>query len=309
MGRKVDPEEGLREMLDLWSAETADALHRALVLYPPIRASANHSEPLALLQHHHATEPGTSPTTAMLLLTDRRWRSAVGPLARAIGDSGILSDEHLDLLATAVVAAADAVFWQVPDAWFANGATITLGPRDDDHEGPDRADDDTGDPTGSAGGDHEPERLTVARRDLPPPLRRWATTHAIRRDRSRWGTMITRARDLSAPHAAATLAGLMDAIDALEPPAQTFVVDRALASRDHGVRWLALRRIAQNGDVDKAHALAKDDPNRRIRDWADDLRQPSPHDGPHGNAPDNGAQPHEAPPTHRRKPPPPPTLF
>ena len=318
MGQDVDLENGLREMVDLWSAETADALHRVLVLYPPIRARADAFEPMALLQHHHETEPGTSPTTALLLLTDRRWRSGVGRLARAIADSGILTDEHIDLLAATFLAADDAVFWQVPDDWFAGGVAITLdriGADDDDRPGDDTessagiADaEDNGDDRDD---DQEPEGPAVARRTLPPPLRRWATTHAIRREPARWGAMITRARELDARHRAAIMAGLMDAIDALEPPAQRFVVGRALTSRDHGVRRLALQHLAQNGDVDKAYALAKVDPNRRIRDWADDLVQPSAHDAPppQDDERDDDTRHRDAPRTHPAKPPEPPTLF
>lgn len=293
MGRRVDAEDGLREMADLWSAETADALHRVLVLHPPIRATADTIEPMALLQRHHETEPGTSPTTAMLLLTDRRWQSATGRLARAIADSDILADEHIDVLAEAFVAADDALFWQVPDDWFAYGIDITIS---------------THQPVADTEEGDEPEGPTVARRDLPPPLRRWATAHMVGREPDRWAAMITRAGELSARHAAATMAGLMDAIDAIEPPGRAFVVDRSLASRDHGVRRLALQHLAEQGDVDRAYALATADANRRIRDWADELRQPSPNHEPSGGGPAN-SRPQPAATSRVRKRSDTPTLF
>lgn len=92
--------------------------------------------------------PGTSPTTAMLLLTDRRWQSGAGRPARAMVDSGILADEHIDPLAAAFVAAADALVWQVPDDWFANGIDVTIHVDE------------------FAGHANEPEGPTVARRAL-----------------------------------------------------------------------------------------------------------------------------------------------
>ena len=53
----VDPQDGLQEMADLWSAPTADALHRVLVLHPPVRETADAFEPYLLLSKHHEAEP------------------------------------------------------------------------------------------------------------------------------------------------------------------------------------------------------------------------------------------------------------
>lgn len=97
--RRVDPEDGMGEVFELWSAETAHDLHRILALYPPIRPSADAHEPFALLQKHHETESSTSAVTAMLLLTDRRWRGGVGKLVHRIAESDILDEEQLDLFA------------------------------------------------------------------------------------------------------------------------------------------------------------------------------------------------------------------
>lgn len=50
-------------------------------------------------------------------------------LARRIGESGLLGDEQLDLLARTFLLADDAVYWQVPDEWFSEeGIIIDLGP-------------------------------------------------------------------------------------------------------------------------------------------------------------------------------------
>ena len=83
----VDVEAGFAEFADLWSAETADELHQVLVLRAAYRRSADAFEPFLLFAKHHLTEPTTSLITAMLLLTDSRWRNGVGQLARQIADA------------------------------------------------------------------------------------------------------------------------------------------------------------------------------------------------------------------------------
>jgi len=128
VGGWADPDEGAREFVELWSAPTADALHRILVLHQPIRRSADVYEPFSLLEKHHEAEPTSSVVTAMLLLTDRRWGKGVGQLVRRIADAMILEQEQLDLLARAFLAADEALYWQVPDDWFGDGHVIDLGP-------------------------------------------------------------------------------------------------------------------------------------------------------------------------------------
>src|SRR5713101_5511297 len=93
VGRSADPDESAREFVELWSAPTADALHRVLVLHQPIRGSADVYEPLSLLEKHHEAEPAGSVVTATLLLTDRRWRKGVGQLVRRIAESTILEQD------------------------------------------------------------------------------------------------------------------------------------------------------------------------------------------------------------------------
>ena len=65
----ADPDEGLGELLTVWSAESADDLHRA------------------------------SAETTVLLLTDRRWRGGGRHLVDRIAESGLLTGDQLDLLA------------------------------------------------------------------------------------------------------------------------------------------------------------------------------------------------------------------
>ena len=113
-----DPDDVFQEVADLWKAETAEDLHRVLTLHQPFRSSADWFEPYSLLRRHHKSEPHTSTVTAILLLTDTRWRKGVGRLVQRIADSGMLEDADLDLLARTFAAAGDHVYWEVPESWF-----------------------------------------------------------------------------------------------------------------------------------------------------------------------------------------------
>lgn len=144
--------------MDLWSANDADALHRVLVLHQPVRGSADAFEPFCLLQKHHETEPDHSLTTALLLLTDRRWRNGSARLVRRMADSAILDIEQLALLAHTFLAADDALYWRVPEEWFAGGELVI--------------DLDTGKVLDEHADESAPAGPTVARREVSPPPRR-----------------------------------------------------------------------------------------------------------------------------------------
>lgn len=257
MRRGADPDEGLSEVLALWTAENAEALHQVLVLHPPVRQSSDAFEPMALLQKHHATEPATSATTAMLLLTDRRWQGGVSHLIRRIAESGILDEKELDFLASMFLAADDAVFWPIPDGWF-SGETVSIA-LEPDGEG-DVVDED------------ETEGPVVARREVWPPLRRWAAAHELQREPVRWEALLARVGQLKARHAAAVIAGLVDGIDALELDAQSVLIEQVVRWPEHGVRRQALELVVEREGPERAYALAKNDPSRRIRSWAESLR-------------------------------------
>jgi hypothetical protein len=282
LSRHVDIDDGAREFFDLWSAANADSLHRVLVLHQPFRGSADAFEPFALLKRHHENEPELSFVTALLLLTDRRWRNGSSRLVRQIADSGILDDGQLDLLARAFLAADHALYWQVPDEWFDGGADIVLV----DGAGPDDAWPDDG----AAGGDEDEVEPgpTVARRDVYPPLRRWAAAHHLAHAPEAWSSLLTRTRELDSRSAAAIAAGVLDRIDVLTPDAQNLIIDRAAVWPDQAVRRLGLELIASRDGVDAARRRARDDPNARIRDWAATLVDPGPTDEAGGLQPGPG---------------------
>lgn len=261
MRRQVDPGDGMGEVADLWSAETADDLHRVLALYPPVRPSSDAFEPFLLLQKHHEFETSTSAVTAMLLVTDRRWRGGVGKLVHRIAESEILDEEQLDLIAQTFLAADDAVYWQVPDEWFGEDViVIDLG---DDVTGVDQD-------------ESAPDGPALVRREVAPPLRRWAAAHVVARDSSAWSSVLARARVLDARAGAAVAAGILDAVESLLPKVQDLLIGEATRWPNQAVRQLGLALIAERQGSDAAYALARDDPNARIRAWAVSLMTPSP---------------------------------
>jgi hypothetical protein len=260
VSRRVDPEGGLGEFAALWLAETADELHRVLTLHRPIRGSSDAFEPFGLLSKHHQTEPSTSAVTAMLLVTDRRWRGGVGRLVRRIAESGMLDDEQLDLLARTFLAADDAVYWQVPYEWLGD-AVISIDLRDNLSE-------EVQEPVA--------EGPVVVCRVVVPPLRRWAASRAVERDPAAWGQVLARARTLDARGGAAVAAGLVDAIDLLKPQVQELLIREAIRWPDKTVRRLGLALVAQREGIEASYALATGDPNAGIRAWADSLMNPLP---------------------------------
>ncbi|CAN5767547.1 hypothetical protein BH23ACT4_BH23ACT4_06610 [soil metagenome] len=256
MGDWVDPDAGLAEVASLWLADDAVALHRVLVLFQPIRSTFDAFEPMSLLRKHHETEPDASAKTAMLLLTDRRWKGAAGHLIRQVEDSDILGEEELDLFADTFLAADDAVFYPVPEEWWGPEFTLDLGPLEEDE----------------VIEDDEPERPVVARREVWAPLRRWAAARAVRQDPQRWNGLLARANELNARHAAAIVAGLVDGIASLETDAQSALIELAVRWPQNAVRRQGLELVAERDGPDRAYALGKKDPSKAVREWAEGVR-------------------------------------
>jgi hypothetical protein len=249
----ADPEACLGELVSLWTAASADALHRVLVLHPSGRESADAFEPIALLTKHHDTEPGTSVATATLLLTDRRWRGGVGQLVRGIAESGLLTPEQLDGLALAFLAADRYVYWPVPDAWFpAESVALVVG-------------DDVGEDADEVAVSEGP---AVAARDVAPPLRRWAAARLVAREPASWPRLLARAQDLDARHGAAVVTGMFDSIGVMPADAQTWLVTKGTTWRHQSVRRAALEVVAARDGAHVAAQLAHADPNAKIRAWA-----------------------------------------
>ncbi len=109
---------------------------------------------------------------------------------------------------------------------------------------------------------------TLVRRDLPPPLRRWAAARMVRQEPSSWGAVFARTRELDPRSAAAIMNGLLDVVDMIPMPAQDLLVRAGLDSSDHAVRRVGLGLVAARDGSAAAYARAIRDPNARIRAWA-----------------------------------------
>lgn len=259
MRRRADPDEGLGESLSLWSAASADDLHRVLILHPHVRESADAFEPMALLNKHHATEPETSVETAVLLLTDRRWRCGLRHLVDRIAGSGLLTGEQLDLLAMTFLAVDRCVYWQVPDEWFSEESVIIV------------VNDDGGGDTNDAEEELSP---AVAAREVGPSLRRWAAARLLAGEPTSWPRLLARAEDLDSRHAAAVVAGMFDSIESMPSAAQALLVTKGATWPHQSVRRAALEFVAALDGADAAARLAHVDPNAKIRSWAATLDLP-----------------------------------
>jgi hypothetical protein len=255
----ADPDEGLGELLSLWSAESADDLHRVLVLHPHVRESADAFEPMALLSKHHATEPETSAETAVLLLTDRRWRGGVRHLVDRIAESGLLTGDQLDLLAMTFLAADHCVYWEVPKDWFSEESVVIVL---SDEEGVD------------ADEVAEDVNPAVAAREVAPTLRRWAAARLLAREPASWPRLLARAEDLDARQAAAVVAGMFDSIGSMPTAAQALLVTKGTTWPHQSVRRAALEFVAARDGAQVASQLARVDPNAKIRAWAATLDRP-----------------------------------
>lgn len=118
----------LDDLVALHTAGDVHELHRRLVLYPSAPTSKSDAfEPWCLFHQFHQDEPEGAVATAILLVTDRRWRNATGRLIRQIDESALVPPDDLDVLAQTFLAAGPQVYWQVPGEWF-GGSDLGAAP-------------------------------------------------------------------------------------------------------------------------------------------------------------------------------------
>lgn len=221
----------LDDLVALHSADDVNEFHRRLVLYPTAPTSKSDAfEPWCLFRQFHKDNPEGAVTTAVLLVTDRRWRNATGRLIRQIDESALVPPDDLDVLAQTFVAAGSQVYWEVPGEWFGGPAiTIDLGPHLDDHVpgNEEEVEDSSGD--GPA----------VVAREVRPPLRRWAAGRIVLADPGLWGQLLNRAREIDPRSGAAIVRGVLDGVDGLTPAARAAVVELATDWPQRDVREAA----------------------------------------------------------------------
>src|SRR5207302_6410063 len=189
---------------------------------------------------------------------------AVDRPARAAGHRGARRpDRRLrrarwdELLVLAEAFLNEAVVWEAPAAW-TEGAWIEIVLSES-------AD---GDDDGGPGEEDPPAGPLQVRRDVRPPLRRWAAAELLRQRPERLDAVFARAQALSARNAAAAVAGIIDASDAFDHERAQHVLEIGLGWPAGWVRLVALERLAACHGLDAARRLAADDPDASIRRWA-----------------------------------------
>jgi hypothetical protein len=245
----------LQDLGALWLAESPEELWRALVFGGGLRASSNHWDAGLLFRRHHGDGQPGALDTALLLCTDLRWRRATAGLIAEIAGSGLLNGDELVVLAESFLD--EAVVWEAPAAW-------TEGPWIEIVLSESADGDDDGDP----GQDDPPPGPLQVRREVRPPLRRWAAAELLRQRPERLDDVFARTQTLSARDAAAVVAGVIDASDALDQQRAQRVLEIGLGWPAGWVRLVALERLAGGHNLDAARRLAASDPDARIRRWA-----------------------------------------
>ena len=100
------------------------------------------------------------------------------------------------------------------------------------------------------------------------PLTRLRTEDTLRQRPERLDDVFARTQALSARDAAGVVEGTIDAFDALGQQRAQRVLEIGLGWPAGWVRLVALERLAGGHGLDAARRLAADDPDARIRQWA-----------------------------------------
>jgi hypothetical protein len=246
----------LHKLVALGSAPNVDELHRRLVLLPAADGNpADAFEPLRLLRKFHDDEQQGATTTAMLLVTDARWRHATGRLINAIASSGCVPDEDLEVLAQAFLAAGPRLYWEAPAEWFAGGFEIEL----------DGAPCVVVEPPSVERSAADDDGPVVVEREVRPPLRRWAAERSVRSDPASWSKVLRRAHQLDARASAAVMRGLLDALGVLTPSAQTWLRKLATQWPNRDVRAAAEAVGEKQPSPPQAHRDSGPPPRRTTK--------------------------------------------
>jgi hypothetical protein len=268
----------LSALLDpLLTAETAEELWVELCLHDIGEASADGFDGEMALRRLHGDGQPDAVTTALVLLTSWRHRRCTARLVRRLAESGVLDESELDELAAALLDG-DEFGLAVPAQWLGPWLTVTVDAPDDGGEGVEAASD--GGACGGEGNEDacpgdgcdgewmESSKVALPPRRIAPPLRRWAAARIVSRDTSRLAAVVERTEALERRHAAAAMAGLLDAADRLAAEDASALIERGVPWPDKTVRKLALTALAGYGDVARARALATVDADASIRAFA-----------------------------------------
>lgn len=262
-----DDGDGDGTITGIWAAQAPEELWTALLFHSGGPESSCRDAD-ALFRRLHGDRTEGALLTALLMLTDRRWRRFTAGLIARIVDAGILGEDELDALADALLGS-DQVHFCLPANWF-DGPVVTI-PFDDEVP--------VGDETDAfTDADAVPEvGVPVGiSRSVQPALRRWAAARLLRRDPEQLDQVRQRVRELDRRDAAAAMSGLLDALDAVRQDRGHDVISDALRWPDKTVRRLALTRLAERGDRDDAVRRALRDSDASIRAFAATLDAATP---------------------------------
>lgn len=232
----------------LLTAASLDELH-VLLLAHGRRLRTTHIAEQAFLRHHPVAPDAI--TTARLLLTDRRWDRHTDRLVEALVDSRLLTEAELDALAHDLLDA-EHLKVQLHGRLFEGGLVITIkedGSLGDVRQEPSRP---------------EAEPIRVDRR-VPPQLRRWGAERVTRRGLLASERARQLLRALPSQDRGVGMLGLLEAYETLAAGDRADVLDEALTHGFGRVRTVALRLLAEAGQVERAEALAAVDRDAGVR--------------------------------------------
>lgn len=261
------------EFIDLWSAESPEALWQVLTFRHSL-TGAQPFEALALFDKHHQSPEAGAVTTALLLCTASRWGRDTERLIAGLIDTAVLVDEDLDLL-TSTFLWSDRYGFEYPARWVTS-EWISI-----DLEGPDG-------PISIPIGRIDPDSRVVSERYIAPPLRRWAAARLLRAEPRALDRLRARAGELGPTDGGAIASGVLDAVDVLDASGVRTAIAFGLGWSRGSVRLLALDILGSTDPADASRRAAAD-PDKKVRAWS-----PSRLGGTKGPGPEGGgAGPHD----------------
>lgn len=242
---------------DVADAADAQQLWRLLVTVTGGRELAPSVAIDTFRRLHDAGQP--EPVDSVLLLcTDRRWRRTSARVLAGILATGTLDDEQQDRLAEELLWP-DKVSYVHPLGWLGRAfiefdlTSVPRAPRQRTVHA-------------------DPNTPVTTERHVWPPLRSWAASRVLARNRAAPADVLAHARELPGRDAAAVVTGAVHAADELDSEQAHMVVDAALRWGHKTPRKAALEWLTRWGEHDRAQALAADDADAAIREWGRKLR-------------------------------------
>ncbi len=255
---ELDRGHPLDDFVELWTAEDAEALWKALSLRQSL-SGAHPSEAVGLFRRNHENGEDGAVTTALLLCTASRWGRDTARLIAGLVDTAILGEKDLDELASTFLWS-DRFRFEFSAGWL-GGEWMTI---------------DLEDPEGPASislGRVDPDSTVASERNIAPPLRRWAAARVLRTDPRKLDKLRARAAELRPIDGAAIVSGVLDAVDVLDASGARLAIELGLGWPRGSVRLLALDVLAAIDPEDASRRTAID-PDRKVRAWSPELLSP-----------------------------------